>query len=156
MGASARVGAGGVRLRGMCCWERAGRDWLTIFGVVFPLSFILTPLCGYLQDRCSLSVVLAFVNACFVVWQTTAVLPSLYAQMVTIVVSSAARQFLFSFFFASGPRPSSIPAPPPSALAPVPALSSAPLAVVAREASLTRVLRRRQWGACSGTATSGS
>jgi len=78
-----------------------GREWLTIFGIIFPLGFITTPICGFLQDRYQLSVLLVFVNGCFVVWQLAAIIPNLYAQMLTLIIFSSARQFLFSFFFAS-------------------------------------------------------
>jgi hypothetical protein len=29
--------------------KATGREWLTVFGVVYPLGFITTPICGYLQ-----------------------------------------------------------------------------------------------------------
>jgi hypothetical protein len=71
------------------------------FGIIYPLGFITTPLCGYLQDRYQLSWVLIFVNLTFLVWQAAALVPNIHIQAAGIVCFSSSRQFLFSFFFAS-------------------------------------------------------
>jgi len=80
--------------------HKLGDEWLTAFGVVYPLGFITTPLCGYLQDRYHLSFLMMFVNLTFVVWQVCALIPSIHAQAITLFFFSSARQFLYAFFFA--------------------------------------------------------
>ena len=81
--------------------KASGREWLTVFGAVYPLGFITTPICGYLQDRFHLSVLLFFVNGSMLLWQLLAAVPVMEVQMATIVVFASARQFIFSFFFAA-------------------------------------------------------
>ena len=48
-----------------------------------------------------MSFLLMFVNLSFVLWQGLAVVPSIHWQAATLVVFSAARQFLYAFFFAA-------------------------------------------------------
>lgn len=81
--------------------HQRGNQWLMAFGVIYPLGFITTPLCGYLQDRYQLSVVLIFVNFTFLAWEAIALVPIIEVQAVGLVFFSSSRQFLFSFFFAA-------------------------------------------------------
>jgi len=78
-----------------------GGFYQNIFGIIYPLGFIATPIAGVLQDRVHFALAFAFVNGVNLVYQGLTLVPSLPAQVVTFIFYAAGRQMMFSVFFAS-------------------------------------------------------
>lgn len=78
----------------------AASSLITIFSSLLPIGFIAMPLVGYFVDKRGYPDTFHMVNVSGILWGIGLLFPSYWLQIMSYLVFSTNRQFVFSTFFA--------------------------------------------------------